>query len=203
MLSMVIGAGQCNPSVSDRGSSNYLSVVQSKKEKLMSSGKSERFASSRGTAAMILAGMLVLGLGLTARAQSADDGSNNDLEGTWRAQVTVRDCQTGVALRAFPATFAFAKGGTVTFTTAGQLPSLATPGLGAWHHMDGHTYTAVSEVFIFSTAGAWIQTHRFTRFIEVSRDANKFTDAIGLEIFNTDGNLIATGCGTTVANRLK
>jgi len=168
----------------------------------MSSRRSERFAASRGTAAMLLAGMLVLGFGSTARAQSADDGSNG-LEGTWRAQVSVRDCQTGVALRAFPATFAFAKGGTVTFTTAGQLPSLATPGLGAWHHKDGHTYTAVSEVFIFSTAGAWIQTHRLTRFIEVSHDGNTFTDAIGLEIFNTAGNLIATGCGTTVANRLE
>jgi hypothetical protein len=200
---MVINDGLCNPSVSDRGSRNYLSVVQSKKEKPMSSRKPERFAGSRGTAAMLLAGMLVLGFGLRATAQSVDDGSNNGLEGTWRAQVTVRDCLTGVALRAFPATFAFAKGGTVTFTTAGQLPSVATPGLGAWHHMDGHTYTAVSEVFIFSPAGAWIQTHRFTRVIEVSRDANKFTDTIGLEIFDTDGNLIATGCGTTVANRLE
>jgi hypothetical protein len=199
---MVINDGLCNPSVSDR-SRNYLSVVQSKKEKPMSPKKSERFGGSRGAAAMLLAGMLVLGIGLPATAQSVDDGSNNGLEGTWRAQVTVRDCQTGAALRAFPATFAFAKGGTVTFTTAGQLPSIATPGLGAWHHMDGHTYTAVSEVFIFSTAGAWIQTHRFTRLIEVSRDANKFTDTIGLEIFNTDGNVIATGCGTTVANRLE
>ena len=166
----------------------------------MSSRSSKCFAASRGTAGLVLAGMLFSGFGLTAIAQSVD--AHSGLEGTWRAQVTVRDCLTGVALRAFPATFAFAKGGTVTFTTAGQLPSVASPGLGAWHHMDGHTYTAVSEVFIFSPAG-WIQTHRFTRVIEVSNDANHFTDTIGLEIFNTTGNLIATGCGTTVANRLE
>ena len=168
----------------------------------MSSGKSKPFAASRWTVALVLAGLLVLGFGATAMAQSVDNGSNG-LEGTWRAQVTVQDCQTGVTLRAFPAMFAFAKGGTVTFTTAGQLPSVATPGLGTWHHMDGHTYSAVSEVFIFSPAGAWIQTHRFTRIIEVSNDGNEFTDTIGLEIFNPTGNLIATGCGATVANRLE
>jgi len=108
-----------------------------------------------------------------------------------------------VTLRTFPGIFAFAKGGTLTFTTSGQLPSLSTPGLGVWHHMDGHTYSAVSEVFVFSPAGAWTQTHRLTRVIEIGNDANEFTDTIALEIFNTNGNLIATGCGTTVASRME
>src|ERR1700751_1202908 len=89
------------------------------------------------------------------------------------------------------------------YTAAGKLPSVATPGLGVWHRVDGHTYSAVSEVFIFSSAGAWIQTHRLTRVIEVSNDANEFSDTISLEIFNPTGNLIATGCGTTVASRLE
>ena len=168
----------------------------------MSSTKSKRIAASCGRAALVLAGILVLGFGSTAAAQSENNGSNG-LAGTWRAQVTVQDCQTGVTLRAFPAMFAFATGGTVTFTTAGQLPSVATPGLGTWHRMDGHTYSAVSEVFIFSPAGAWIQTHRFTRIIEVSNNADAYTDTIALEIFNPTGNLIATGCGATVANRLE
>jgi hypothetical protein len=120
----------------------------------MSSGKSKHFAVSHWTAALVLGGLLVLGFGVTARAQSADAGSDNGLEGTWRAQLTIQDCKSGAVLRTFPARFVFAKGGTVTFTTAGQLPSLATPGLGVWHHMDDHRYTAVSEVFIFSPAGA-------------------------------------------------
>src|SRR6266567_4199854 len=168
----------------------------------MSSKLSKRFAASRGSA-LVLAGMLVLAFGFTAMAQSVDAGSHNGLEGTWRAQLTVRDCQTGVALRTFPAIFAFAKGGTLTYTTAGQLPSLSTPGLGVWHHMDGHTYGAVTEVFIFSPAGAWTQTHRLTRLIEVSTDADEFTDTVALEIFGTNGNLIATGCATTIANRME
>jgi len=121
----------------------------------------------------------------------------------WRVQLTVRDCQTGDALRMFPAIFTFSKGGTVTYSTAGQLPSLSTPGLGAWHHVDGHNYSAVTEVFIFSPAGAWIQTHRLTRVIEVSGDGNEFTDTVALEILGTNGNLIATGCATTAASRME
>jgi hypothetical protein len=163
----------------------------------------KRFAAFGGTAALVLAGMLVLGSGLTARAWAQDGGSHNSLQGTWRVQVTVRDCQTGVAQRTFPALFTFAKGGTLTVVSAGQLPALSTTGLGVWRHTDGHTYSAVSESFVFSSAGAWTQTHRLTRTIEIGNDANEFTDTIALEIFNTNGNLIVTGCGTSVASRLE
>jgi hypothetical protein len=165
----------------------------------MTSRNLKRFAASRGTAALVLAGVLVLGSGLTARAQS----EHNGLEGTWRLQVTVRDCQTGQALRTFPALFAFAKGGTITATTAGQLPSLSTPNLGVWRHTDGHTYSAVSETFIFSPAGTWTQTHRLTRVIEIGNNANEFTDKVALQIFDTNGNLIVSGCATSVASRFE
>jgi len=152
---------------------------------------------------MVLAGILVLGSGLTARAQLQDAESHNGLEGTWRLQVTVRDCQTGQALRTFPAMFTFAKGGTLSVTTAGQLPSLSTTGLGVWRHTDGHTYSAVSEAFVFSSAGAWTQTHRLTRVIEIANDAQEFTDTVALQIFDTNGNLIVTGCATSVASRFE
>jgi hypothetical protein len=145
--------------------------------------------------------MVVLGSGLTARAQSANAEHSNGLEGTWRIQVTVSDCQTGAVLRTFPALFAFAKGGTVTNTTAGQSPALFTPGFGVWQHTTGHSYSAVSEAFVFSPAGAWIQTHRLTRAIDVSNGGDQLTDTIKLEILDTSGNLIVTGCGTSVGSR--
>jgi hypothetical protein len=86
----------------------------------MSSTKSKCFAASRGTAALVLAGMLVLGFGLTDMARAQDSGSQNGLEGTWRLQVTVRDCNTGQPLRpTFPGLFAVAKGGTATIIIPG------------------------------------------------------------------------------------
>ena len=169
----------------------------------MSSGKS-KFAASRWTAALVLAGTLVLGFGLTAMAQSAAAWSPDGLEGTWRAQVTVNDCQDpNVVLRTFPARFSYAKGGTLTGTTAGQLPSLSTAQLGVWKHLHGHTYRAVSEAFFFSSAGVWTSTQRLTRVIEVGNDEKEYTDNIALKILDTNGNVIVTGCGTSVARRMK
>jgi hypothetical protein len=175
-------------------------IFKKKRRTPMTSRNMKRFAASRG-AALVLAGLLVLGSGLTAMAQSANAGSGNGLEGTWRVQVTVSDCQTGMVLRTFPGIFAFAKGGTVTNTTAGQFPALFTPGFGVWQHTTGHSYSAVLEAFVFNPAGVWMQTNRFTRSIELNGD--EFTDIIKLEIFDTSQNSIGTGCGASVGNRMK
>ena len=167
----------------------------------MTSRNLKRLAASGGTAALVLAGMLALGSGFKARAQSVSQGG--PLEGTWRVQLTIRDCQTGAELRTIRALFTFAKGGTLTATTAGQSPALFTPNLGVWGHTGGNTYSAVSEAFVFNAAGAWMQTHRLTRAIALSSDANEFTDRVAVEIFDTNDNLLGTGCGTSVATRFK
>ena len=147
-----------------------------------------------------LAVMLFLPLGLGAQRGNSESQAGR-IEGTWRVQLTVRDCQTGAAQRTFPALFAFAKGGILTYTTAGQPPAVATPGYGIWGHTGGHSYSAVTEAFIFNPAGSWIQTHRPTRAIELIKGADEFTDTTQLEIFDTSGNLIVTGCATSVAMR--
>jgi len=109
----------------------------------------------------------------------------------------------GRAAEDLPGLVYLRKGGTLTVTTAGQFPALSTPGLGVWRHTDGDTYSAVFEAFVFSPAGAWIQTHRITHSIEVGDDADEFADTVKLEIFGTTGNLIATGCGTSAARRFE
>jgi len=157
----------------------------------------KHFAAFAATAALVLAGMLVL----KARAQSQSQAGR--IEGTWRVQLTVRNCQTGEPLRSFPALFIFGQGGMLSYTTAGQPPALSTPGFGVWGHTNGNTYSAVSEAFVFSPAGAWIQTHRLTRAIELSSDANEFTDTVTLEIFDTNRNVIAAGCGTSAGRRFE
>jgi hypothetical protein len=148
----------------------------------------------------------------TAVAQSEESGSvrgpegtwRDGLEGTWRAQLTVNDCQNpNTVVRTFPAMFAYAKGGTLTVTTGGQPPSLNTAGLGVWHHMYSHTYSALSEAFIFNSGGAWTSTQRLTRTIVASWDAKGYTDKVALEILDTHGNVIVTGCATSVASRLE
>lgn len=201
---MVINAGQCHYAAGDRRSGGTTSgTFETRRRNHLTSRNLNRFAASSRAAALVLAGMLLLGSGLTARAQSEGNNSQRSLEGAWRLQLTVRDCNTGQALRTFPAVFTFARGGTATVITTGQLPSLATPGLGAWRHTYRRHYSAVTDAFVFSPAGAWIQTHRLTRAIKVSIDGDTFTDTVALEIFDTNGNLIVTGCATSVASRLE
>jgi hypothetical protein len=149
-----------------------------------------------------LAVMLLVTPQLGAQADKSESQAGR-LEGMWRLQITVRDCQTGAAQRTFPALFSFAKGGTLAETTAGQPPALSTPGYGIWRHTEGQTYAAVIEAFIFSPAGVWIQTHRLTRAIELDKNGDEFTDTIKLEILDTNGNLIVTGCGTSVGRRFE
>ena len=72
-----------------------------------------------------------------------------------------------------------------------------------WRHTKGHSYSAVSEAFVFSPAGDWIQTHRLTRAIEIADNGDEFTDTVDLEILDTNGTLIAPGCATSVATRFK
>jgi len=151
---------------------------------------------------MIVCGLLVAASSMDPTAR-ADNGSDNGLQGTWRVQLTIRNCETSVALRTFPALFTFAKGGTLTATTAGQSPALFTPNLGVWRHTDGHAYRAVSEAFVFNTAGVWTQTHRLTRAIEIGNNEDEFTDTVSLQIFDTNGNVIVTGCGTSVGSRFE
>ena len=201
---MVINAGQCHYDAGDRRSGGTTSATfETRRRNRLTSRNLNHLAASGRAAVLVLVGMLLLGSGLTARAQSEGANSQRGLEGAWRLQLTVRDCNTGQALRTFPAVFTFAKGGTATVITAGQLPSLATTGLGAWRHAQGHNYSAVTDVFIFSPAGVWIQTHRLTRAIEVSNDGNAFTDKVALQILDPNDNVIATGCATSVASRVE
>jgi hypothetical protein len=195
---------ECHYDAGDRRSGGItLATFETRRRNRLTSRNLNRFAASGRAAALVLAGMLLLGSGLTARAQSEGHDSPRGLEGAWRLQLTVLDCDTRQAIRTFPAVFTFAKGGTATVITAGQLPSLATTGLGTWRHAQGHNYTVVTDAFVFSPAGVWIQTHRLTRAIEVSTDGDTFTDKVALEILDTNGNVTVTGCATSVASRLE
>jgi len=201
---MFINARGCYDAAVVAHSAKPVATFTTRRRRQMTLRNPNRFAASGRTAVLVLAGMLFVGSAIAARAQSDGDNSQRGLEGAWRLQITIRDCNTGQTLRpTFPAVFTFSKGGTATVITTGQLPSLATPGLGAWRHSQDHNYSAVTDAFVFSPAGVWIQTHRLTRAIQVSVDGDSFIDQVALLILDTAGNSVATGCATSVATRLE
>ncbi len=131
---------------------------------------------------------------------NADSGART-LEGTWRVNVTVRDCVSGGILRTFPALLTFAQGGTLTETTAGFPPAVRTPGHGFWRHTGDHSYAAVSEAFLFN-GGTWTATQRLTQSIEIGDNPDELTSTATGEIIDTSGNVTST-CATAVATRLE
>ena len=123
--------------------------------------------------------------------------------GTWDISVTLRNCQTGAALRTFPSLATFADCGTVIEVTTGLSPSRRGPGHGVWRHMGGNTYRATIDAFLFDAEGAWAGTQRLTQIIEVEDDRDGFKANATNEVFDTDGQLTETVCATAVGRRLE
>lgn len=134
------------------------------------------------------------------KAENAMRGGGR-IEGTWRVAVTLRNCQTGSEIRSFPAMLTFV-GGVLTGTTTAFPVALRGPDHGVWEYEGHRRYRAVSEAFLFNSAGAWVSTQRITQNIELN-DGNRFTSEAAVEFFDTAGNTTSSGCATAVATRME
>jgi hypothetical protein len=146
--------------------------------------------------------------GREAKAQRSENQERSEsegkkLEGTWRVQVTARDCQTGAAVRTFPALLTFADGGTLTGTTTAFPPALRGPDHGFWRKTGQRSYLAVTQAFLFNPAGAWTSTQQITQTIEIGHNPDEFTSSASTAFFDTNGNLTMTVCATAVGTRLE
>jgi hypothetical protein len=151
-------------------------------------------------ASVTLAGIISAKTAVAAQEPAKSNGPK--LEGTWRVHVTIRDCNSGAALRMFPAFLTFAQGGTLTETTTGFAPALRSPGHGFWRHTNYHSYLAVSEAFLFSPTGVWTGTQRLTQSIEIGDSPDQLDSTATNEIYDPNGQLITSGCATAVATRM-
>ena len=145
------------------------------------------------------------GLGAPKPEGAGESDSQEYVVGTWRVRVTIRDCHTGAEIRTFPALVTFGNEGTLIETTAGFPPAVRTSGHGFWRNTGGHNYSAVSEAFLFSPAGAWIGTQRITQTIEFGDDRDEFTSTATTNFFDPNGNPIPgfppSSCATAVGRR--
>ena len=166
--------------------------------------------------ALALAGAMSIMPSLCVQGQSDESrerkSQEGKLEGTWRVQVTLRNCQTGAELRpATPAVLTFTKDETLTETTTVFPPAMRSPGHGFWRRSGGQTYTAVTEAFLFNptapTASSWIGTQRITQTIQFADNPDEFYSTASTEFFGPDGNPIPgfppSGCATAIARRME
>lgn len=155
----------------------------------------------------VLTGTMALTTGSVAIAgeeagQQPPNSQAKRIEGAWLLQVSRYDCQTGAAIQAFQSLVTFAQGGTLSNVTTGTNPALRTTGLGTWRRTGDHTFRAVTVVFLFDPAGVWTTTQRIANRLEIGSDPDELTGTTKVHFFDTNGNLISTGCATVLGRRL-
>jgi hypothetical protein len=135
----------------------------------------------RGIATVRLSVALVCAIGVGSTAMARTAGSDQapaamkNLEGTWRVQVTIVNCATGAE---GPPFWTFARGGTLTETTANQaLPAPRTPGHGVWAWTGPSSFFAASEAFLLFGPGFAPWTQRIEQTIVMTSDDEFDSDA--------------------------
>jgi hypothetical protein len=133
----------------------------------------------------------------TLAEQSVSQGS--PLEGVWDAQVTLTNC-SGITLAQFKAREMFMRGGTLA-STDNTSPSESGPGFGTWQHIAGRRFTAPFQFYRFNPDGTFAGVNKITRTITVAIGADSYTAVAAFEIYDPNGNLVFSGCGTETATR--
>jgi hypothetical protein len=152
----------------------------------------------------VLAGTMALTTGHVALVgQQPSNSQANDIQGAWVLQVSAFDCRTLAPVSSFQSVVTFAPGGTLTNVTTGGSPALRTTGLGTWQKAGGHEFTAVTMVFLFSPAGAWVATQRIANTFELGTNRDELTGNTEVNFFDTNGNLTSTACATVLGRRLE
>jgi hypothetical protein len=171
--------------------------------------------STAAVACVALTGVLAVGLEQGASAKTdSPNAETRTLEGTWWVQVTaLTDCVSQVPLTSFTALLTFAKGGTMTGTTANPAFAIGqrSPDHGVWFRSRAaHGYRASSVALLLfgtspnfpATPGFQAGSQRLSQAIDVT-DPDHFTSEAVSEFFDVGGNKYREGCATGVGQRFE
>jgi hypothetical protein len=88
-------------------------------------------------------------------------------------------------------------------TTAHISPAVRSPGRGIWQQIEDSTFNSTFEAFLFSPAGVWTSWQRLTQTINIGDDPDVWTANAHNQIFDTNDNLVTSGCSTAVGHRME
>jgi hypothetical protein len=153
-----------------------------------------------------ISGLALTAIFALAAAQvpaSDQNAKGRRIEGTWRLEVTTRDCQTGAAIETLPSLHTYLAGGSMISETAVSPAALRT-GYGVWEHAGGPGFTNTILLFRFNPVnGAYAGITTVRRNIELSENSDEFTSTDTAEGADPNGNVIGTRCATVVGRRLE
>ena len=147
-------------------------------------------------------GVVLLAMLITsnfATAQTRPDGGGR-LAGTWDAQVSITNCQTGDVIATFPSIASFMTGGTSIGSTAGIPQSARTPEHGVWRHDGGNIYSFRFKTFSFNQnvlSGWSIVEHQ----IILNSTADAYTSSGTAKHYSPTGVQVGGGCSSAVGTR--
>ena len=147
-------------------------------------------------------GSLILfgGMQISVSGQS-DEGHEPSLVGVWVTHVTRRNCETGEPIAA-PGNSqnTFAKGGTMLETIG---PSIfRSPGNGIWKRESGlNEYSFVLRFMRYDAAGSFVGSGVVRAAITLDETGDHYTSTATNDVLDVNGNVIASGCATSVATR--
>jgi hypothetical protein len=156
--------------------------------------------------------IVVIALALTATTspvwsqdrQPLPSPTAHNLQGTWRVTRTGVDCITGEEFPSFPAITTYNQGGT---STGYEVPPGGDPGqgteYGVWQREAGrHNYSVRAVSYGYTAEGDFEGRAEATEAIQLTT-ADSFTSTGTVQIFDADGNLIATICVRSTATRFE
>jgi hypothetical protein len=158
-----------------------------------------------------IAGMLVLGIAGTALAGEQGPAARA-LKGTWLVEVQQRICATQEPIGdTFYALLTFASGGTLSGTTSAPIfdPGQRTGDFGVWSYSGRGTFSAVSEAFLLADSvatppGLKRGLQRIAQTITIPNDdPNTFNSVANVEFYDTNGQLLISGCATAAGQRFE
>lgn len=152
-----------------------------------------------------ISGVAVVVILLLAASQipaSGNSGKASKIEGTWRVQLTLHNCQTGAEIATVPALNTFVAGGCMIGTPS-QNPAMIRAGHGVWEHMGGQSFTNTVIFFRYNPDGTFAGTQKVTRHIELAPSFDEFTSTDSFELADPHGNVVGSGCATGTGQRLE
>ncbi len=135
-------------------------------------------------------------LSLSTFAFSQDGFNQPSIEGSWSAAVTIDQGPTIVAL------VTYAAGGGLTESDILFPPSQVSTGHGSW---SGNRRVVTNTIvkLNFNAAGQFVGTIKVRERVVLSRDGDEYQGAGKAEIFDPQGNLVASINFTTQGRRIE
>jgi hypothetical protein len=123
------------------------------------------------------------------------------IQGVWEQQTSVTDC-AGHVIRSFRVMLTFHQGGTM-MDGPSTPPALRTPAQGVWSHTADGNYAFRMKTFTFDAQNVFTGWTIIAGELTVDQTGNANSGPATVEVYDPNGNLLASLCAETVGTRFE